>query len=244
MRCPECAGDRTRVHRGVGWTGTDTPYATYALLAVNVIVFLAELGSGSGAASFGGSLGRDGGLFGPAISDGGEWYRIVTSGFLHANLLHLAFNMYVLYVLGTLLEPAIGTVRMAAIYAVGLLGGAFGALLLTPDALTVGASGAIFGLMAATFLIARDRGVQQIASLIGLWVVINLVFTFAVSGISVGGHLGGLLAGGLAALVVLWSERRIGGRRGAVVEAVSLVAVGVLCFVGAVLAAGQPTGLI
>ena len=91
----------------------------------------------------------EGGLFGPAISDDGEWYRIFTSGFLHANLIHLLFNMYVLYILGTLLEPAVGAARMVGIYVVSLVAGSFGALLLTPDALTVGASGAVYALGAA-----------------------------------------------------------------------------------------------
>ena len=92
--------------------------------------------------------------------------------------------MFALYVLGTLLEPAIGTARFVGIYLVSILGGAFGALLLDPTELTVGASGGIFGLMAAAFLIARDRGLDELASQIGFFVVINLVFTFSISGIS------------------------------------------------------------
>ncbi len=110
--------------------------------------------------------------------------------------------MFALYVLGTLLEPAIGTARFVGIYLVSILGGAFGALLLDPLELTVGASGGIFGLMAAAFLIARDRGLDELASQVGFFVVINLVFTFSVSGISIGGHLGGLIGGALAAFVL------------------------------------------
>ena len=178
--------------------------ATYALIAINVVVFLAGLVGGGGAASFdgGGSLIRDGGLFGPAISDGGEWWRIVTSGFLHAGPLHLLLNMFVVYVLGQLLEPAIGTARFVGIYLVSLLGGSLGALILDPDTITVGASGAVYGLMAAAIVIARQRGIDQVASQIGFWLVLNLAFTFSVPNISIGGHLGGLAAGAIAAFVI------------------------------------------
>ena len=91
----------------------------------------------------------------------GEVYRIVTSGFLHAGILHIGLNMYILYVLGTVLEPGIGSVRFAGLYIASLLGGSFGALLVEPHALTVGASGAVFGVMAATYLVARQRGLRR-----------------------------------------------------------------------------------
>jgi membrane associated rhomboid family serine protease len=250
MFCPECAGVRAR--RGpIGARRTraapigrgETPYATYALLVLNVVVFLAELSGGGGAATLegGGELIRDGGLFGPAIADGGEWYRIVTSGFLHAGPIHLALNMFVLYILGNLLEPAIGSLRLVAIYAVSLLAGSFGALLLDPDQYTVGASGAVYGLMAATFLVARRRGVEQLASQIGLWVVLNLVFTLSVPGISIGGHLGGLAGGAAAALVILGGERR-GGTRAAWIEAIGVAALGAGSVAGALWAAQSGTG--
>ncbi len=122
----------------------------------------------------------------------GEYYRIITGGFLHSGLIHLGLNMLALFFLGALLERAIGAWRFAGIFFVSLLGGSLGALILSPDDLTVGASGAVFGLMAAAFLEARDRGRHDVASQIGFYVVINLVFTFSVPNISVGGHLGGL----------------------------------------------------
>jgi membrane associated rhomboid family serine protease len=237
MRCPECAGERTR-SRGIAFGRTEAPYATYALLALNVIVFIAEVGGGGNAASIegGGELIRDGGLFGPAIADDGEWYRIVTSGFLHAGPLHLFLNMFVLYILGGILEPAIGAARLIGIYLVSLLAGSFGALLLTPDELTVGASGAVYGLMAATFLVARQRGVEQLASQIGLWVVINLVFTLSVPNISIGGHLGGLAGGAAAAALILAAERR--ARTSApLAELAGLVGIGAASFAGALAAA-------
>jgi membrane associated rhomboid family serine protease len=149
----------------------------------------------------------EGGLYGPAVADG-EPYRIVTSAFLHAGILHLGLNMFALYILGQLLEPAIGTARFVGLYAVSVLAGSFGALLLDPLELTVGASGGVFGLMAGGFLIARDRGFDQLASEIGFFVLLNVLFTFTFSGISVGGHLGGLAGGALAALVIIGVERR------------------------------------
>jgi membrane associated rhomboid family serine protease len=239
MRCPECAGQRTRA-RTLPLRRSSAPYGTYALIALNVIVFIAEIGGGGGAASLegGGRLISDGGLLGPAVADQGEWYRIVTSGFLHAGPLHLFLNMFVLYILGTILEEGIGTARMVGIYVVSLLAGSFGALLLDPDQLTVGASGAVYGIMAATFLVARQRGVEQLASQIGLWVVLNLVFTFSVPGISIGGHLGGLTGGAAAALVIIAGERRGRGAGAAGAEALGLLVIGAIAVGGALWAAG------
>src|SRR5918992_800396 len=202
MRCPECAGQRTQVRRGpAALPATATPYVTYTLIALNVVAFVVTLGGGAAAVDGGGSVIRDFGLAGPLVADG-EWYRIVTGGFLHAGLIHLGLNMLVLYFLGRLLEPAIGGPRMLAIYLVSLLAGAFGALLLDPDQITVGASGAIFGLMAAAFVIARRRGMEALAGEIGMLVAINLLITFTIPNISIGGHIGGLVGGALAALAV------------------------------------------
>jgi membrane associated rhomboid family serine protease len=240
MRCPECAGRRSGVRRvSTAVSRSDTPYATYALIAVNVAVFIAEVATSAGAASLegGGRLIRDGGLFGPAISNDGEIYRIVTAGFLHAGPLHLLFNMFALYVLGTLLEPGIGTPRFCGIYLAGLLAGSFGALLLDPHQNTVGASGAIFGLFGAAFLIARRRQLENLASQIGLWLVLNLVFTLSIPGISIGGHLGGLVGGTLAAFVVTAGERRVGGRAALPVEVIGIAAICALSVAGALAAA-------
>jgi membrane associated rhomboid family serine protease len=243
MRCPECARERTRVRQGAPAASRgDTP-ATYVLIALCVLAFVAELAAGGGAGSLdgGGRVIREGGLFGPAV-DGGEWYRIVTSAFLHAGLFHLLLNMFALYVLGSLLEPGIGTARFLGIYVVSILGGSFGALLLDPNEVTVGASGGIFGLMAATFIVARGRGMDDVASQIGIFVVINLVFTFSIPGISIGGHLGGLVAGGLAALLVSAMERR-GARTSLALELFALAVLGAAVVAGALIAAGSATGL-
>ncbi len=207
MRCPECARQRTTVKNPVGApTRADAP-ATYAIIGICVAAFVAELvGGGTSALDGGGTIIREGGLAGPLVATG-EPYRIVTSAFLHAGLLHLGLNMFALYILGSLLEPAIGTARFVGIYVVSILGGSFGALLLDPNELTVGASGGIFGLMAAAFLIARSRGLDELASQVGFFVILNLVFTFSIPNISIGGHLGGLIGGGLAALLINALER-------------------------------------
>ena len=183
--------------------------ATFVLVGICVAAFVAELARRRLDRRARGRLAdrSTAGCSGPR-SPTGSRYRIVSYAFLHAGLLHLAFNMFALYVLGTLLEPAIGTRRFLGIYLVSVLGGAFGALLLDPNELTVGASGGVFGLMAAGFLIARHRGLDQLASQIGFFVVLNLFITFAIPGISVGGHIGGLLGGGVAALLYGALDRR------------------------------------
>jgi membrane associated rhomboid family serine protease len=235
MRCPECARERTQVRRISPGLRAGAAPATYALIAINVVAFGTELATGAGLGfGAGGSVINNAGLYGPAVADG-DWWRIVSAGFLHAGFIHIAFNMYVLFVLGTLLEPGIGTPRFLGVYFVSLLAGSFGALLLSPNELTVGASGAIFGVMSATFIVARHRGIEQLATQIGIFLVINLVLTFGVTGISVGGHLGGLIGGALAALLIVFSERR--ARRPVEVEVLGMLALAAISIAGAVLVA-------
>ena len=252
MRCPECAGERQQVRRpAFGSSGSSQAPGTYALIGINVLIFLGQLAAGGGATSFdgGGWLVTDGALCGNAVGDGGrcgavlvdggEWWRIITGGFLHGGLIHLGLNMFVLYILGTLLEPALGTRRTLLIYGIALISGSLGALLLSnPQQFTVGASGAIFGLFAAALVIARERGLDSLVRQLGFWLVLNLVFTFSVPGISVGGHLGGLAGGAIAALIVMRADRRRGDRRVEALELASLAALGIVCFAAAVLVAG------
>jgi membrane associated rhomboid family serine protease len=215
MRCPECARQRTTVKRLRD--ASSVPQVTYALIAINVIAFLAEGGhafSVSGGASS--SVVEKGGLLGsssiPGLQDQGvahgQLWRIVTGGFLHENLLHIGFNMWVLYVLGQMLEPAIGRVRFGVIYAVALLTGSLGALLVSPHNLTVGASGAVFGLMGAAAVEMRARQIPIMQSGVGGLIVINLIISFTISGISWGGHVGGLIGGAAAAWVLQLSLRQ------------------------------------
>jgi membrane associated rhomboid family serine protease len=235
MRCPDCARQTTKVRVGQGAfnpTAGKMP-ATIALIAINVIVFIVELaGGGTSSFSGGGSVIHDAGLHGPDVANG-DWWRVITGGFLHAGFLHLLLNMYVLYVAGSILEPGIGTPRFLGIYFVSLIAGSLGALIVDPNSFTVGASGAIFGLMAGVVVIARGRGVEQLASQFGLFIVLNLVLTFSISGISVGGHIGGLIGGAVAAGLVLFVERHMGGRTGFGLELAGILLMIAATFAGA-----------
>jgi membrane associated rhomboid family serine protease len=201
MRCPECARERTEVRT---MRTVEEPVLTYALIAVNVLVALGAMLGGASATTGGiggSSLLAEGSVSRAAIADG-EYWRLLTSGFLHAGFLHLAFNMFALYILGQMLEPAVGRLRFGLIYFVALLAGSFGALLLEPDAPTVGASGAIFGLMGAAVVVMRSRGISPMESGLGLWIGLNLLITFTIPNISIGGHIGGLIGGAVAAFLL------------------------------------------
>ena len=139
--------------------------------------------------------------------DDGEWYRLLSAGFIHFGLFHVAMNMLLLYQLGRLLEPAVGSLTFGLVYFASLLGGSAGALVASPDALTGGASGAVFGLMAAGVVGLRQRGVNPMQTGLGLTFVINLLFTLASPGVSIGGHFGGALAGALCGSVALAPAR-------------------------------------
>jgi membrane associated rhomboid family serine protease len=209
MRCPECARQRTKVRTARTLGGE--PTLTYILIGICVIVQLGQSLSGGGALSggLGGSqLFARGALFGPAVANGDVWRR-VTSGFLHAGLLHLLFNMYLLYILGNMLEPAIGRLRFGLIYFVSLLCGSFGVLLVSPNSPAVGASGAVFGLMGAAVVILRNRGIDPRQSGLPFLIGFNLLFTFLVPGISIGAHVGGLIGGALAAALMFEVPDRV-----------------------------------
>ncbi|MGH2900739.1 MAG: rhomboid family intramembrane serine protease, partial [Solirubrobacteraceae bacterium] len=158
-----------------------TPHVARVIVAICVVVWVAELATRNTESSV---LAR-GVLFGPEIALG-EWWRIVTSGFLHDNrlpmgLLHIGFNMYLLYYVGTLLEPTLGRARFVLAFFVAMLGGSLGALLLTPDKGTVGASGAVFGLIAVALLELRSRGIPPFRTELGTLLLLNLVITFGFS---------------------------------------------------------------
>jgi membrane associated rhomboid family serine protease len=191
---------------------------TLVLIGINVSIYLLELVAGgtmngtnnwiydhgvlvaNGAYDAGGNLlvaphnavippGYD-----PAGVAHGEWWRLITSAFLHYGFIHLAVNMASLYFVGSVLEQVVGRWRYLLIYIVSGIAGAAGALLWSPDAATAGASGAIFGVLGALFVLER-RGVISTGGQILGWLVLNLIITFAYSSISRGGHLGGLVAG-------------------------------------------------
>ncbi len=208
MRCPECSRDRTKVKtiRSI----SSAPIVTQALIAINVAVFIAATAAGASLSGGGsGVVFTKGYLYGPLIVHQHEYWRIVTSGFLHDGILHLAFNMLFLYIMGAMLEPAIGRLNFAAVYVASLLAGAFGALLFQPQSPTVGASGACFGVLGALIVVAHNRRIPIWQSGLGITLAINIVFSLSVSGISIGGHLGGLIGGLITgALIVELGERR------------------------------------
>jgi membrane associated rhomboid family serine protease len=158
-----------------------------------VVIYLITVAQGAGLNDPGGSLFFKWALFGPAV-DHGDWWRLITSAFLHGSVLHILFNMLALWWLGAPVELAIGRVRYLGLYLVSGLAGAAGALIANPNAITVGASGAIFGLLGAG-LILEWQATGSLAGNYLMLIVINLAISFAVPGISIGGHLGGLIGG-------------------------------------------------
>jgi membrane associated rhomboid family serine protease len=237
MRCPECSRDRTKVKTARTMSST-TLTVTQALIAINLIVFLAETAAGAPlGGGGGGQVYLKGVLFGPYIHDSHQYYRLLTSGFLHDGLLHLLFNMVFLYFMGQILEPAIGRVNFVFVYFASLLAGSFGALLFTPDAGTVGASGACFGILGALLVVARARRIPIWQSGLGMTLAINVIFTLSVKGISLGGHIGGLIGGVICGFLIIELAER---RRMQALALVGCALVAVLSVVGAIAVAGQP----
>lgn len=183
--------------------------ATRALIAANVAFFVWLMtGGGRGILTGAGFNARQvsASLFVDPLFDGtnvyaglagGEWYRVVSSGFVHFGILHLAMNMLLLWQLGQMLERPLGTARFVLLYFASLLGGSAGVVLSEPNAITGGASGAVFGLMAAAAAGMWQRGVNPFQTGIGAVLVLNLVITFSIPGVSIGGHLGGAVVGAL-----------------------------------------------
>ncbi|MBP2450795.1 rhomboid family intramembrane serine protease [Mycolicibacterium lutetiense] len=219
-QCMDCVNEgaksvqATRTQFG-GVARSGVPILTYALIAINVVVFVLQMASGS--------LEKELTLWPPGIAAHDEYYRLVTSMFLHYGAMHLLFNMWALYVVGPPLEQWLGRLRFGALYALSGLGGSVLVYLLSPlNTATAGASGAIFGLFGAIFVVARklNLDVRMIAAV----VVINLVFTFAGPALGTGaiswqGHVGGLITGAGVAAAYVYAPR---ARRNAVQAGVSV----------------------
>jgi membrane associated rhomboid family serine protease len=257
MRCPECAGAATKVRRASG-SGINRSFAspptlsdprtwsvTNILIAANLIVFLWEV---AGGLSLGGGLtGQQvpypylhGVLLGPWVHGLHQYYRLLTYGFLHESIIHVGFNMLSLYFVGRSLEPAIGKLYFAAIYFTGILAGAFGALLFTPGSPTLGASGAIFAIFGALIIVARDRRIPLWQSGLLPILIFNFVYTLTVAGVSIGGHVGGVISGFATGwLVVEFGEKR--DKRSYVL--LGCLAISVLCVIGSLAVAGG-TGIL
>jgi membrane associated rhomboid family serine protease len=214
IRCPDHAGvgGPTAAPRRAARSASRSlsaygPYITFTLIGINVGVFLLGLLLGGELNGTGSWLYEQGVLVSTAIgSDGqpigvaeGEWWRLITATFLHYGLVHLGMNMLVLWMIGPPLEDYFGHWRYLLLYVAAGLAGSAGALIWSPNALTVGASGAIWGVMGAALVLEARRIYVFGGSALGL-VVLNLAITFLIPGISIGGHIGGLIGGGLCAL--------------------------------------------
>jgi membrane associated rhomboid family serine protease len=227
IRCPDHArtGGKAAAPKRVARTATRSvslsgPIVTLALIGVNVGIYVLELLMGAGLNAQSGWIYVHGVLFGPAVADG-DWWRLITASFLHYGPLHLGLNMLVLWFIGPPLEEYFGHGRYLLVYLVSGLAGSAGALLWSPNALTVGASGAIFGIMGAALVLEARRIYVFGGQALGL-VVINLGIGFVIPGISIGGHIGGLIGGALCALAFS------SFRRSPALATLSMAAVGVL----------------
>jgi membrane associated rhomboid family serine protease len=204
FHCPECTKQGAQKIIRPQQLLNARPLVTQVLIAINVAIFAIGIGSGletrpQVAIDYGliAEFTAGNGFVFPGLGVAhGEWYRLLTAGFLHVNVIHIAFNMLVLYQLGQLLEPAFGRLRFGVVYVVSLLCGSLGVMLVSPDNLTMGASGAVFGLMGFAFMALRARGIDPFSTGLGGTIVLNLIITFTLSRyISVGGHVGGLIGG-------------------------------------------------
>jgi membrane associated rhomboid family serine protease len=173
---------------------------TKALIGLNILVYVITAAQGAGLNNPGGSLFTKWLLYGPAVANG-DWWRLITAAFLHASLIHIGFNMYFLWFAGVPVEAALGRGRFLLVYFVSGLAGSAGALVVDPSVPTVGASGAIFGILGAALVMERQRNFVLGGSALGL-IVINLVLSFVLSNVSYGGHIGGLIGGVLCTLVL------------------------------------------
>jgi len=191
--------------------------ATYAIMGANIAIFIwmvildpATIGGDLTQAHVDLGLSRDilEGRYAPVGIPGHEWYRLVTSGFIHFGVIHIAMNMLLLFQLGNLLERALGPWKLTLMYFASLLAGSLGVLILDQGGVSGGASGAVFGLMAGAAVGLHRRGVNVFNTGIGTTLVLNLVLTFAISYISKGGHIGGALGGAACGWVMLAPEWR------------------------------------
>lgn len=206
-RCVGCVRElqpnlRTRARF---WNAGQQGVVTRILISINALVFMWIIAGGSQGSLMGGTINQrhvDLGLADVFLRQG-EWYRMVSAGFLHFGLFHIGMNMLLLYQLGNLLEPILGRGKFTLLYFAALVGGSAGAIISSPNGLTGGASGAVFGLMTATAVVLYQRGINPMQTGLGATLVLNLVITFAIPGISVGGHVGGALVGAAVSWVMV-----------------------------------------
>jgi membrane associated rhomboid family serine protease len=211
--------------------------ATKTLIAANVVMFIITNGFNGSARNT--QLLRFGEV--TVFVAQGESWRLVTSGFIHFGIAHIAFNMLALYFIGLVLEPAIGPWRFTAVYFASLLAGSLGAMLLQgPFVLGGGASGAVFGVGGAATVIMARRGVRFWDTGFGPLLLINLAFDFFLTGVSVGAHVGGLIAGAIIGFVMVQTSKT---RYGAALGYLTAVVVAVVSFAAAIAYAHGHAGI-
>ena len=232
IRCPDHSGKArgpARVVQTVQSRSTARPgIVTTILIAINVGVYFLQLAGGASVyATTSGWIYVHGALYGPAVAQG-DWHRLITSAFLHGGAVHLGFNMLALWWIGRPLEEYLGPVRYLLLYLVSGLAGSAGALLLDPAIPTVGASGAIYGILGAALVLERQRIYVLGGSALTL-LIVGLAYSLLVRGISLGGHLGGLAGGALCILALSrFGKGNAAYNRIDAVSLVSLVAIGLL----------------
>ena len=235
FQCPGCTSERPErvVRSATLFRGHSEVVVGKVIIGLNVAVWLLATVVGGEPNSVAGAVYEHGVLFGPSVAHG-DWWRVFSGAFMHSGVLHLGMNMMLLWFLSQELEPALGRVRFAILYAVSLVGGSLGVLVISPLSPTVGASGAVFGLMGALIVLQLRARQNPWQSGIGGLVLINLLLTFTIPNISVGGHVGGLLAGAAAGAVLQplrWPQE------GAALRSTAVVLFGVTLLVGAYAAA-------
>lgn len=221
FQCPECVADgakQTRAGRTAygGLRPTNAAITSMVLIGINAVIWLAIQASGGNRSQLLDQLAlRPNGICGtdtsgvavcfPGVADGAYW-QVITGGFVHVSLLHIAFNMLALYSIGPQLEASLGRVRFLTLYLISLLAGSVAVMWFAPQfQATIGASGAIYGLFAALVVIVRKVG-GDLRSMAGL-VLVNLFITFAIPGISWQGHLGGFVGGGIVTALLVYAPR-------------------------------------
>ncbi len=209
-------------------TGDYRPPVTVALIASCVAVFAWDVFAGGANVGRSGSIANDFALWAPAVKFDNEWYRVISAGFAHSGLIHLGFNMWLLWVLGGTLEKRFGALAFGTMYVTGLLGGSLGAMLVEPTSSVVGASGAVFGLMGVTLILQRMGGIGVFQSGIGMLVVFNVVLSFR-SGVSLGGHLGGLAVGLAMGAALGWAKAR--GKQSETLAPIAFASIGFVALV-------------
>jgi membrane associated rhomboid family serine protease len=251
---------RRQFNRARGAYATNTAYVTYAIIAICAAAFLADAALSGGATLQGGlfgglgPLGQQNAINGIFVAQG-EWWRIFTSAFFHLGLIHIGFNMYVLYLYGSIVEHMYGPIEYVLIYLLCAAGGSVLTILVDPVQFAAGASGAIFGLIGLLFAVSRrhhavlGREARSVMAGIGSYLVFLLLFTFVVPGISWTGHLGGLAVGvvlgfllpptGVTTMAGMWRSptgERVSGAMPRTVRAVVYAGVAVVLMIGSFVA--------